>query len=357
MKKSLVALAVMGAFAGAASAQSSVTLYGIVDVNYQMTDPKRDGAQSTSGINGGHQAGNRWGVRGSEALGGGLNAVFALESGFDIDRGTSAQGGRLFGRQAWAGLSGGFGTIVAGRVATFSSGTGSYDMFSDIDPFLTGHGIATLGSTFSSANSLRVDNAILYRTPNISGFQAGAGYSFNVDGAEAAGSSNNNRLIFTGLRYAGGPLVIALTYDIVKLSTAVAPGAEDQKHLQVGGIFDLKFLKIHAAYAKEDNVRVATAATAATNGADADAWMVGLTAPVGPGLVRASYQTRDGDALGGVERDAKVWALGYMYSLSRRTDLYVTYADRKGEKSIVEGPAANDAFNQTQFTLGVNHRF
>src|SRR5512141_1736497 len=117
MKKSLVALALMGAFSGAAFAQSNVTLYGILDVNIQRNDPKEGtcyatvsgvgtpvSCGTTTGINGGHQSGNRWGVRGSEALGGGLNAIFTLESGFNIDTGTSGQGGRLFGRQAWAGL-------------------------------------------------------------------------------------------------------------------------------------------------------------------------------------------------------------------------------------------------------------
>src|SRR5512134_4066319 len=89
MKKSLIALAVFGAFSGAALAQSNVTLYGILDVNYQRNDPEV--GDSTSGINGGHQSGNRFGLRGSEALGGGWNAVFTIEGGFNIDTGTSGQ--------------------------------------------------------------------------------------------------------------------------------------------------------------------------------------------------------------------------------------------------------------------------
>ena len=133
MKKSLIALALIGAFSSAAVAQSNVTMYGILDVNYMWqqgptnvgtTAAPRIQQESVNAINGGHQSGNRWGVRGTEALGGGLNAIFALEAGFNIDSGTSAQGGRLFGRQAYAGLSGGWGAVVAGRLATFSSGTG-----------------------------------------------------------------------------------------------------------------------------------------------------------------------------------------------------------------------------------------
>ena len=87
MKKNLIALAVFGAFSGAALAQSNVTLYGIVDVNYQYNDPDVSGASSTSGINSGHQSGSRWGIRGSEALSPNLNAVFTLEGGFAIDDG------------------------------------------------------------------------------------------------------------------------------------------------------------------------------------------------------------------------------------------------------------------------------
>ena len=81
MKKNLIALAIFGAFSGAALAQSNVTLYGIIDVNYQYNDPDVSGSSSTSGINSGHQSGSRWGIRGSEALSPNLNAVFTLEGG------------------------------------------------------------------------------------------------------------------------------------------------------------------------------------------------------------------------------------------------------------------------------------
>ncbi len=181
MKKSLIALALMGAFSGAAFAQSNVTMYGILDVNYTWQEQPtvvgtgtaaRVQQESVSMIDGSHQSGNRWGVRGTEALGGGLSAIFALEAGFNIDTGTSAQGGRLFGRQAYAGLSGGWGSVVAGRLATFSSGTGDFDMIGRVDPFLTGFGLANAGNTFISMNSLRVDNAIAYVSPTFAGFKA-----------------------------------------------------------------------------------------------------------------------------------------------------------------------------------------
>ena len=192
MKKSLIALALMGAFSGAAVAQSNVTHVRHPRRQLHVARGARPSSalvpqrgfqqESVSAINGGHQSGNRWGVRGTEALGGGLNAIFALEAGFNIDSGTSAQGGRLFGRQAYAGLSGGWGAVVAGRLATFSSGTGDFDMIGRVDPFLTGFGLANAGNTFISMNSLRVDNAVAYVSPTFAGFKAGVGYSTRIDG-------------------------------------------------------------------------------------------------------------------------------------------------------------------------------
>jgi predicted porin len=365
MKKSLLALAVLGAFAGAASAQSSVTLYGIADVGFQYDDFKRSGASSRQAIDGGFQAGNRLGFRGSEALGSGLNAIFVLEAGFNIDSGSSGQGGRLFGRQAFLGVDGNIGTLVAGRIASFSSGTGAFDMFGAVDPFGTAWIYAGLQSTMSSANSLRLDNSIMYRSPKLGGFQAGIGYSFNSSGAgpvtELGGTSNNNRTMFTGANFAAGPFYAAITYDQTKYAQTISN--EDYKSLQVGGSFDLKFLKLYAAYAKEDNVRPGVLATsallAAGQGADADAWMVGLSAPLGAFTFMASYQERDGDAIGvpAVEGDGKVWAVGSKYALSRRTDLFLVFADTKGEKSLSEGVAATDAANRKSLMMGVNHRF
>src|SRR5678815_3054784 len=126
MKKNLIALAVFGAFSGAALAQSNVTLYGIIDVGYRYSDPDASNVSSTKGIDSGIQSGNRWGIRGSEALSPTLNAVFTIEGGFGLDTGTLSQGSaactgtpisatnsvicsgatqtRIFGRQAW-GLS------------------------------------------------------------------------------------------------------------------------------------------------------------------------------------------------------------------------------------------------------------
>ena len=379
MKKNLIALAILGAFSGAALAQSNVTLYGIIDVNFQYNDPDGPGQSSTRGINDGHQSGSRWGIRGSEALSPNLNAVFTIEGGMTIDTGMQGQGGRLFGRQAWAGLSGGWGTLVAGRVAAFSSGTGSFDMIGNLDPFLTGFGDSTALSTFTSMGTLRLDNSVLYQSPTWGGFKFGAGYSFNANGQEGAGSGNNNRVTFLGANFARGPFWAGVTYDIVDVndagvpgSPAIFPNASDQKSLKIGATFDLKFLKIHGGYAKEDHAVFSSGfAAIGTAGEDADAWLAGVTVPLAGGALLASYQKRDGDsvnvctgafvpATGGCsvafvnrEADRDIWAIGYTYPLSRRTNLYANFSDSDGEGFLNN----NAGIDRKQYTVGVRHLF
>jgi len=355
MKKTLLALAVLGAFAGVASAQSSVTLYGIIDMNLQRNDPKAPGQAATTGVNSGHQSGSRFGLRGSEDIGGGWSAVFTLEGGYSGDTGASGQGGLLFGRQVWAGLrSNTVGTIAAGRFAIFSSGTGSFDMFGFVDPFLTGFGTAGMQNTFSSANATRINNSILWQSPNWGGFRAGVGYSFQPIGSENAGSGNNNPVLFTGLSFGTGPFMAAVTYDRVAPTDAQKAGGfnSDQTHIQVGGTFDLKVVKLHAGYAKEDN-QFALSTVGTTNGADATSWLAGFTVPIGNANLLGSYQKRNGKALGTYEADRTVWAIGGTYNLSRRTNLYLSYADSDGKNTLNN----NNAFDKKETTLGVRHVF
>ncbi len=144
--------------------------------------------------------------------------------------------------------------------------------------------------------------------------------------------------------------------------------------LQVGATFDLKFVKLHAAYAKEDNVWLTVGfAPQVDAGADADAWMLGVTVPLFGGNVLGSYQKRDGDgvnvclgvlvpaywslervALQSRERDIDVWAIGYTYPLSRRTNLYINYSDRDGEHSVNNNAGIVPG---KQYTMGIRHLF
>jgi general bacterial porin, GBP family len=384
MKKNLIALAIFGAFSGAALAQSNVTLYGIIDVGYRVQDPET--GSKIDGIDGGNQSGNRFGIRGSEAISPNLNAVFTIEGGFSIDTGTLGQATaacagvpipaaqpqnsspctgttqtRLFGRQAWGGLAGNWGTVVAGRTASFSSGTGSFSDFGNVDPFGTGfNGMGGLifSSAGGSGSPLRMDNTVLYQSPTWGGFKFGTGYSFNASGSENA--SNNVDIWFSGVSFAIGPFWAGVTYDVFDI-----PGAgSDQKNLQLGATFDLKFLKIHGGYAKEDDQRIFNA-LGITSGADADAWMLGVSIPLFGGSLFGSYQEYDGDrvtlavpvpvppaAPAFDERDMKIWAIGYTYPLSRRTNLYAAYGDNDAKETI-----NNTALDRKSYSIGIRHLF
>jgi predicted porin len=385
MKKSLIALAVLGAMSSAASAQSSVTIYGIFDIGLQWNEygvatgvaASPYAQENVFGVESGYQSGSRFGLRGAEALGRGWSAVFTLEGGFDGSTGNLGQGGRVFGRQVWAGLQhNAMGTVVLGRVATPSSGTGSFDLWGSVDPFATGWGINSLGSTFIPSNALREDNSILWASPTWAGFKFAASYSFNINGAEVAPSGNNTKGMTLAGNWTWGPLFLAATYDVLSAGDQLnSPtfGNPDQKMTQLGGSFDFKFIKLHAAYAIQDNIRLLPAAGNPgvfnpTAGApyDNNAWMLGVSVPLFGGSILASYQYADADNIStatySFEPDYSVWGVGYTYPFSRRTNMYIGYGKMEwdgnvSQNNVSAGAAPSQRFDKQQFALGIRHLF
>ncbi|WP_408591938.1 porin [Paraburkholderia tropica] len=199
-----------------AHAQSSVTLYGVIDegIDYvsnsgghslwRMRDGTYDGAY-----------GSRWGLKGTEDLGGGLSALFRLESGFSTENGQMRQGGRLFGRQAYVGLSDTrFGTVTLGR---------QYDSVVDYLQPLTAPGqlggpLVHAGDIDNTDNSFRVDNAIKYASPKIGGLTFGGLYSFTNTNAAGRGTTG---LWSIGANYAFGGFTIAGAYLFAKQPAAL----------------------------------------------------------------------------------------------------------------------------------------
>src|SRR3569833_204250 len=181
MKKTLLLLAVLGAFTGTASAQTNVTIYGLLDAGVHYRDNGADTNNKTWGVDSGQASGSRLGFRGTEDLGGGLAAIFTLESGVNVDDGTLGQGitgsanspalTRLFGRQAFVGLSGNFGAVKFGRqYAPIRVAVES------VDPFgVSGAGNA---ANFFNVHGERTDNTVNYSTANFGGFSGQAAYSF-----------------------------------------------------------------------------------------------------------------------------------------------------------------------------------
>lgn len=373
MKKTLLAAALMAGFAGVAQAETSVTLYGIVDTGLGYTQFKNkdtDVKATRTGFYDGVQSGNRWGLRGSEDLGDGLRAVFTLESGFTLSNGESAQNGRLFGREATLGLAGdSWGSLVFGRQQNVAS-----RYIGDIaSPFGDSMELAAIGKTFTSAATVRADNTVVYATPNFNGFDFAVGYSFNVNGAQnwdikdAANNpkDQNAKLVTTGLRYANGPVAVAVSYDNLKASA----WDKSAQAWNLAGSYDFEVVKLHLAWGQERNGTLTGRGYSSSIDGDlgmgfaagsqvdykTNNFAVGVSAPVGAaGKVMAGWamsRVSDNDWFdaNGEKKSQNLFSLGYTYNLSKRTNVYAvgTYGT---------GYAFQDV-RATQAIVGLRHRF
>ncbi|MFZ6751634.1 porin [Undibacterium sp. Ren11W] len=339
MKKSLLALALMGAFSGAALAQSSVTVYGVVDMGVQRDDNGLSTNGTKYSLDSGNQSGSRLGFKGTEDLGNGLKANFVLEMGILADTGASDQKGLGFGRQAYVGLAGDFGAVNFGRQKSLT-----YVASESIDPF--GVGLAgNMNRLFSTVT--RVDNAAIYSTPNMSGFSAAALYSFG----EQAG--NNSALSIGSLSgtYSAGPVFASIVYEKAKdaQSPAVTIANTGEKTL-IGGSYDFGMAKAHAAYELLKGGQSGTTVALTKK----NVWMIGATVPVGAGAILADY-TRITDTVTS-NANATQFALGYTYNLSKRTNLYTSYSQTKNDTQSAYN-AGGKGLTDKLFNAGIRHAF
>jgi predicted porin len=340
MKKSLLALAVLSTLAGIASAQTSVTIYGIVDAGIVN---ERGGPQgSVTKLGSGIQSGSRLGFRGKEDLGGGLAANFVLESGIRVDTGQSDQPSRFvngqpessgptFGRQAYVGLSGRWGAVTLGRQYT-----PHYLAIIDVDPFQAG--LAGDAANFMST-TLRMNNTIKYTTPTWSGFLGELAYGFG----EVPGNNTANRQVGAAVGYTNGPLLVKLAYN--GLDDPL--GVDRMKNTLLMGKWDFG----RAAASLGVNV------TKGLGIIDTRDYIVGVSAPFGASTFLASYiRKNDRSAL---DRSANQWALGYTYAMSKRTNLYTSYGhitNHNGATYTV-GNATDPGTGNKAFNVGIRHAF
>lgn len=364
MKKSLIALAVLAA-SGAAMAQSSVTLFGIVDTNVSYLDGVSNAAgtntESKYGIGTSGNATSRLGFRGVEDLGGGLKAGFHLEGEIFGDDGNAS--GFNFKRRSTVSLAGGFGEVRLGRdqVPSYTKFI-SYDVFGQvgIGQFMgwsnwDGNNQTTANNN-NDANGIRSSNMISYYTPNFSGFTAGLGYGFD----EKADTTNSKKGRYVGgyVAYDNGPLSVALSYDessALVLTSPAATGA-DRNRLTLGGSYDLNVVKLNAILQQtKDDV---------PGGSErkVNAYMLGASAPVGAGEVKLQYALYDQKA---IDSKAHQISLGYVHNLSKRTAVYgtVAYMDNKDASKLnlsAKGLGSIDARagdSQTGYQVGIRHAF
>lgn len=352
MKKSLVALAVLAA-SGAAMAQSSVTLFGIVDAG--VTYAKTSGGESNYGLTNSGNATSRLGFRGVEDLGGGLKAGFWLEGAIQNDSGTASGGGAAgpgfeFKRRSTVSLMGNFGEVRLGRELTAAYNTVSgYDVFGQVG----------IGQNFSFGmlgDPVRVGNMVSYYTPNMSGFTAGVNYGFG----ETAGDSSSKRYIGASAGYNNGPLSVGIGYDQANDTSfsyaSTAFTAEKTKGLGLGASYNFGAFKLAGLIrqTQAENAGVKTKVQSAS---------LGATAAVGAaGEARLAYNYYDYKE---IEGKAHQLSLGYVHNLSKRTALYGTYAFLKNQKNERVSLSANGLAidpagagkNQNALTVGVRHAF
>ena len=342
MQKKLIALAVAGLVAAPAMAQSNVTIYGLVDVGVSYrSDNIAPGVGSKFSVDSGIQSGNRLGFKGTEDLGNGLKAGFVLETGFGIEQ-PEFRSGSLFGRQAFVTLSGGFGTLAVGRVYT-----PQFNLLSSVDPFGLFGTVGQMSNLYET--NVRVDNTVAYISPSFSGLTVTAAYVNNLSGAETAGNDNDTRVFALSPVYKNGPILLGLNYHKIDPQAA---GGPSQDVWDLAGSYDFGVAKVAAAYGYRE-----------VNATDErNSWMLGVTVPVsGAGRVLASYNYTKLDKSGtSVDPKSTQWAIGYVHDLSKRTNLYVAYADisnKKGATASV-GDSSNDgAGYQSGFNIGIRHKF
>ena len=333
-KPSLLMLAILTA-ASSAYGQSSLTVFGVIDVGLRHVDNAgtSQNQMSTDGLQS-----SRLGFRGIEDLGGGLSAGFWLESALSADTGTT-NATRFWHRRATVSLSStSLGELRLGRdlVPTWTA-------MADFDPFGT-VGVGDTGRLISLPGGvdtqIRADNMVSYFIPDMGGFygQLSAAASEGVAGKRYVGGRGG---------YRSGRIEVSLAYSQTKVTT------DDVKLGVVSGSYDFGMVKVLAS------------AQQAKYQADKDRhYFVGATAPVGLGLIRVAYTKVDGSGPGIGDRDAHQFAIGYVYNFSKRTALYGTYAQiqNKGTGNYTVGNINGFTMPTTEqdskgYEVGLRHSF
>lgn len=386
MKKSLLALAVLGAFAGAAAAQTNVTLYGIADAGIGMADTDAVGGSNNVEVFSGVQSTSRFGVRGSEDLGGGLKATFNLEAGVDFGTGgsdltygvdtdyptTSANINRaavktntFWQRRAVVGLAGSFGEVRLGRDYTpgfLAAGVGDvmgYGLFGNWLTFTAQAG--TNGVATRASNGLHYTGSFggvtlraMYATGEAND---SVDWTYN-DGTTGTPKGHGDAYGLSAV-YAAGPLQVAAYYQVLETVDVVGGIAgtttSNTNQWGIGGQYNFGMFRVSANYGVADP----------DNGVEHTGMGIGLGVKLGAGEVLAQYIQQDLDVAGGADPEGKSFGLAYVHPLSKRTNLYASYGKVKNDdggrfglrySQSVVGAGGNDR-DPSAFAVGIRHMF
>ena len=355
MKKTLLALAVLGTVAGSAMA-ADVTLYGRIDTGLRYTyvdsDFQNIDDASSFEMTSGNYTGSRFGLKGEEDLGNGLKVAFVLENGFDSDDGSFNSNDNLFGRQASLHLKGGFGELAFGRMGILNSTAGTFGI-GNFNPFATGWGdVGSQTLLWGAGFSSRLDNMITYATPEFAGVKVYAQYSFgeNTDAKEGIyeGKSSTDRYYALGANMKMGGLNAILIVDSINnaswdgLNNKSKGDVDDTVRVTLGGSYDFGVVKpyLSAAYFKDGTIGDIQKAYAnigkdkhyiSSIGGYWDGFGVALgasmplaggTAHAMLGYMSAENQAEKAAADADDELDRWMIGFGYEYPLSKRTLVY-----------------------------------
>ena len=400
MKKTLAAVAVLGAFAGSALA-ADVQLYGIVDTGFQYLNADSDVATKDSvnkfSMESGMQSGSRFGLKGTEDLGNGVTVGFILENQFSSDTGALKNEDSFFHREASLFLEGGFGKVAFGRMGSINGGVSSWGKYGVISAFGTSWGNYSAQAGNWAVGGGMWDNMIAYETPSFAGFKVFAQYGMGNTLSEeyvkdhlttektwgTENESSSDRYYAIGASYANGPLNLYFAVDSINYSSAslITTGADagnlsygdkdDSLTVTLGGNYDFEVVKLFAGAQYFDEVKLSKLNGAVnydstfTNGfaGSVKGWSVGVSGsiPVAGGNVLVGAAYLDAEAADSVDNGDEMtrWIVsaGYDYPLSKRTNVYgvVTY----NQDSLEYGTANKDDTDPYVFgvMVGLRHKF
>ena len=352
MKKSLIAVAVAAALPTIALAQTNVTMYGIADAGIGMQDRGGD-AKSAIVVSSGLQSTSRFGIRGTEDLGGGLKAVFNFEAGMRVDDGTAA--GLNFTRRSVVGFQGGFGTISLGRdytpgfTAAGATDVMGYGLYGNYLGYTVVGALNRHGSVFHGIET-RASNAVHYMSPNMGGLTVRAMWSV---GERTAAPSRGGDIMGVSAVYAGGPLTVQGYYQQLKGINGTSTTNNNQ--FGIGAGYNFGAFRLTASYAVAD--------PSGDNNKHSGI-SVGAGVKLGAGEVLAQV-IQQKVATGGTEPKSTTIGVAYVHPLSRRTNVYATYGQtrnnstgnfalRGADETIAPNAVGNDP---KAFSVGVRHTF
>lgn len=351
MKQLLLVAAVAAAIPCVASAQSSnVTLYGLMDAGINQVDQgsaATGGKQSGTRIDSGLMSTSRWGVRGNEDLGGGLQAVFQMEGEVQADTGAGggAGGAFNFARRAFVGVKGAWGELTAGRDYAPA-------YWADIAVDVTGYGLYGSSRVFQAAGGLtnRFSNGLFYTSPNLGGLVVRAAWS---TGEQVTDPKDRGNAWALGANYGSGPLLLTAWYQAVKNT---ATPVVETKEIGLGGGYTFGPLRVVAGWGKADPEGSAN---------NLQQVHVGAGYKVGAGEFYGQVTQLKREAATGTEPKATLFGIGYTHGLSKRTTLYASFGQTKnndtGNFALVNAatafaPAAAGQ-DPKAFALGIRHLF